>query len=33
MCPAKGVMRLVGFDIVPDHVLPQRVTEVCDIAA
>ncbi|NWG23338.1 MAG: hypothetical protein HXY30_02795 [Pseudorhodoplanes sp.] len=33
MCPAKGVMRLVGYDIVSGHDQPQRVTEVCEIAA
>jgi len=31
MCPATGDLRVVGYDVVPGHELPQQVTQVCNI--
>ena len=32
MCPARGIMRVVGYDVVPGCELPQQVTQVREIA-
>jgi hypothetical protein len=32
MCPAAGEMRVIGYDVVPGHDLPQQVTQACRIA-
>jgi hypothetical protein len=31
MCPAKGILRAVGYEIVAGAELPQPVTETCDL--
>ncbi len=33
MCPATGVIRVVGYDKVPGLELPQQVTAVCEVEA
>jgi hypothetical protein len=33
MCPAEGILRVAGYDPVPGHALPQRVTEISEVIA
>ena len=33
MCPAKGVLRAVGYEAIPGAELPQAVTLTCDLQA
>ena len=33
MCPAKGVLRAVGYEVGPQSELPQPATQICDLAA
>ena len=33
MCPAKGVLRAVGYEAIPGSELPQAVTLTCDLQA
>jgi hypothetical protein len=32
MCPAKGVLRAVGYELSPDRELPNAVTSTCDLS-
>jgi hypothetical protein len=33
MCPAKGILRLAGYEMMPGFAEPQAVTRICEIAA
>jgi hypothetical protein len=33
MCPAKGVLRAVGYEVGPQSELPQPATQICELAA
>jgi hypothetical protein len=33
MCPAQGVLRVAGYEKLPEHEMPVRVTRTREIAA
>ena len=33
MCAARGVLRVAGYEKLPDQMLPQAVTHVCEVEA
>jgi hypothetical protein len=33
MCPARGILRVAGYEPARDRNLPSRVTEICELAA
>lgn len=33
MCPARGIMRIAGYEVVAEGALPEQVTQVCEVEA